>query len=81
MLKQFNPRHSIRMLLLLHQEESRGPLLSKPWSNDDGNNDDNKDTVIASASKNHDYHNVVFFVPGLLLWQRTMVELAYAGFY
>ncbi len=39
--------------------------MSKPRSNnnDNGVNDNNKDTLIASASKNHASHNVVFFVP------------------
>ncbi len=37
----------------------------KPRSNgdDDGNEDKDKDTVIASVSKNHDDHNIVFFAP------------------
>jgi hypothetical protein len=68
MLKQFNSHQSIRMLLLCREEEERDPLSSKLQSNHNGNdngndNNANKDTMIASTSKNHDNHNVVFFVP------------------
>jgi hypothetical protein len=42
---------------------------------DNGDDNNDKDTMIASMSKNHNNHNVIFFAPlWLLLWQQTMVE-------
>jgi hypothetical protein len=42
-------------------------LLAKPWSNNNSNNYynhvNNKDFMIASASRNNDGHNVIFFAP------------------